>query len=140
MISASDILHLPCTQDLIEGGVAYALHSLPYSFNHTGSSAYERLRRVVAEAVVEIAFRRYLSEQHISFDVKSSPPFTEHNRHDVMLGGQRCEIKAFLISHREQITQTQRNRELLLKVPALVASDQHAAEGTLLAICISLHF
>jgi hypothetical protein len=129
MISASDILQLPCTRDLIEGGIAHALRSLPYSFNSTGSSIYDRLRRAVAETAVELAFRRYLSAQSIPFEVKSALPFSGHDRHDVMLDGRRCEIKSFLISQREQIEQAQRNRELLLKVPALVASDQHAAEG-----------
>lgn len=129
MISASDILHLPCTNDLIEGGIAYALHSLPYQFPRTGGSLYERLRRAVAGAAVELAFRRYLSEQNIPFAVKAALPFTEHEHYDVMFGERRCELKSFLISQRDQISHMQRNPGLLLKVPALVASDEHAAEG-----------
>ena len=129
MVSASDLLHLPYTRDLTEGGIAYALRSLPYSFHRIPSSAYDRLRRAVASAAVELAFRRYLSEQNIPFDVKSALPFTEHDRYDVMLGGQRCEIKSFLISDRGQISQLQRAPEFALKAPALVASDQHAGDG-----------
>ena len=129
MISASDFLYLPYTRNLTEGGIAYALHSLPYSFNRANSSVYDRLRRLVAGAAVDLAFRRYLSEQTVPFEVKSAPPFTERDRYDVTLAGRRCEIKSFLISHREQTLQIQRNPKLLLNVPALVASDQHAAEG-----------
>jgi hypothetical protein len=129
MISTSDILRRPSTPDLIEGGIAYALHSLPYGFNRPGGSTYDRLRRNVAGAAVELAFRRYLSEQEIPFEVKSALPFTEHDRYDVMLGRRRCEVKSFLISPREQISLIGRNPELVLKAPALVASDQHAAEG-----------
>jgi hypothetical protein len=129
MITPSDILHLRYTRDLTEGGIAYALRSLPYSFQRVGSSIYDRLRRAVAGAAVQLAFRRYLSEQDIPFEVKGALPFTEHERYDVMLGGRRCEIKSFLISQHEQISHLQRDPELVLNVPALVASDQHAAEG-----------
>jgi hypothetical protein len=129
MISASDILPLPCTHDLIEGGITYALRSLPYSFKRVGASSYDRLRRAATEAAVELAFRRYLSEQNVPFEVKGALPFTEHERYDVMLGGRRCELKSFLIGQRDQVSHLQRNPGLLLKVPALVASDEHAAEG-----------
>ncbi|HUE98893.1 MAG TPA: hypothetical protein VMN99_06540, partial [Anaerolineales bacterium] len=129
MISASDLLHISYTRDLTVGGIAYALHSLPYVYNRVGGSPYDRLRRVVAGAAVELAFRRYLSEQNIPFDVKGAMPFTEHDRYDVSLGRRRCEIKSFLISHREQISEIQRNPQVLLRAPALVASDQHAGEG-----------
>lgn len=129
MITSSDLLHLPYTRDLTEGGIAYALHSLPYIYNRIGGSAYDRLRRVVASAAVELAFRRYLAEQNIAFDVKSAMPFTEHERHDVSLGGCRCELKSFLISHRDQISQVKHNPQILLRAPALVSSDQHAGDS-----------
>ena len=129
MISTSDLLHLPYTPDLTEGGIAYALRSLPYGFQRVSGSPYDRLRRAVAGAAAELAFRRYLAEQNIPFEVKSALPFTDHDRYDVTLGGRRCEIQSFLIRHRQQISQIQRDPELLLKAPALVASDQHAAEG-----------
>jgi hypothetical protein len=129
MISPSDLIHLPYTRDLTEGGIAYALHSLPYMHLRTGGSPYDRLRRVVAGAAVELAFRHYLSEQNIPFEVMGAPPFTDHDRYDVSLGGRRCAIKSFLISHREQISEIQRNPQVVLKAPALVASDQHAGDG-----------
>ncbi len=83
----------------------------------------------MAGAAVELAFRRYLSEQRIPFEVKGALPFTDHERYDVMLGRRRCEVKSFLISQRQQIFEIQRDPGILLKAPALVASDQHAAEG-----------
>jgi len=129
MISTSNFLRLRYTHDLIEGGIAYALRSLPYNFNHAKGLVYDRLRRLVASAAVDLAFRRYLSEQDIPFEVKSALPFTERDRYDVTLAGRRCEVKSFLIHQPEQILQIQRNPEFLLKAPALVASDQHAAEG-----------
>ena len=128
MITASDLIHLPYTRDLTEGGIAYALRSLPYIYNRMGGSSYDPLRRVIASAAVQLAFRRYLSEQNIPFEVKGAAPFTEHDRYDVSLGGRRCDLQPFLISHLDQISEMQRNPQVLLKAPALVASDQHAGD------------
>ncbi len=129
MIRTSDLLHLPYTRDLTEAGIAYALRSLPYMYNRMSGSPYDKLRRIVAGVAVELAFRRYLSEQNIPFDVKGATPFTEPDRYDVSLGGRRCDIKSFLISYREQISEMKRNPQVVLKAPALVPSDQNAAEG-----------
>ncbi len=129
MLSFSNLLHLPYTSDLTEGGITYALRSLPYTYNRMGGSPYDRLRRIVAGVAVELAFRRYLSEQNIPFDVRGATPFTEPDRYDVSLGGRRCDIKSFLISYRDQITEMKRNPEIVLKAPALVPSEQNAAEG-----------
>src|SRR5512145_1817614 len=103
MVSASDLIHLPYTSDLTEGGIAYAVRSLPYTYNRTGGAPYERIRRIVAGIAVELAFRRHLGEHHIPFDVMAAAPFTEPDRYDVSLAGRRCDIKSFLISYREQI-------------------------------------
>jgi hypothetical protein len=129
MITSSDLIHLPYTRDLTEGGIAYALRSLPYTYSRAGGSIYDRLRRVVAGAAVELAFRRYLSEQNILFEVKAANPFTDPERYDVALGGRRCDIKSFLISRREQVAEMKRNPQVMLNAPALVPSDQNAAEG-----------
>jgi hypothetical protein len=92
-----------------------------------GGSAYDRLRRAVAEAAVELAFRRYLSQNGIPFEIKGAAPFTDPDRYDVTLGGRRCEIQTFLIGHRDQVAQVQRDPHALFRAPARVASDQHAA-------------
>ena len=129
MITAVDVLHLPYTHDLTEGGIVYALHALPHAYPRTGGSPYDSLRRAVTGAAVELAFRRYLAQHNIPFEVKSAAPFTEPDRYDVTLGGRRCEIQSYLINHRDQITQIQRDPQVLFKAPARVPSDQHAAAG-----------
>ena len=85
MITSSDLLPLPYTRDLTAGGIAYALRSLPYIYNRPGGSVYDRLCRLVASASVELAFRHYLSEQKIPFDIRGALPFTEHERYDVIV-------------------------------------------------------
>ncbi len=128
MIAASDFIRLPYTPDLAEAGIAYAVRSLPYTYNRMGGSSFDRLRRIAAGVAVELAFRRYLGEQGIPFDIKGATPFTDPDRYDVSLGGRRCDIKSFLITHRNQISEMRRDPDVVLKAPALVPSDQHAAD------------
>lgn len=109
MISASDVLHLPYTPDLTEGGIACAHRALPYSFPRARSAPYDRLRRAVASAAVGLAFRRDLAEQNIPFQVQSALPFTERHRYDVLLAGQRCRVRSFFVIQRQQVSQIRRD-------------------------------
>ncbi|MDX1377461.1 MAG: hypothetical protein R3307_01330 [Anaerolineales bacterium] len=129
MSSTSDLVYLPYTRDLTEGGIVYALRSLPYTYNRKGGSPYEKLRRTVAGAAVELAFRRHLAEQDVPFEVKGVTPFTKPDRYDVTLGGRRCDIHSFLITRKNQIAEIKRNPHVVLNAPALVPSDQNAGEG-----------
>jgi hypothetical protein len=129
MISMSDFIKLPYTPDLTEGGIAYATRSLPYTYNRMGGSLYSRLRRIVGGVAVELAFRRYLGEQNIPFDVKGATPFTEPDRYDVALGNHRCDIKTFIISKRNQITAMRRNPGTTLRAPALIPEDQFSSNN-----------
>ena len=108
MITPNDFIKLPYTPDLTEGGILYATRSLSYTYDRMGGSLYSRLRRIVSGVAVELAFRRYLGEQAIPFDVKGATPFSEPDRYDVSLGGHRCDIKTFVMSKRNQITTTRR--------------------------------
>jgi hypothetical protein len=98
-------------------------------YTRTGSSIYDRLRRAVANTAVELAFRRYLAEQDVPFEVKGARPFAEPERYDVSLGGRRCDIKSFFISYREQVMEMKRNPQVILNAPALVPSEQNISEG-----------
>ena len=128
MITAGDFIKLPYTPDLTEGGIAYATRSLSYTYDRMGGSLYSRLRRIVSGVAVELAFRRYLGEQEIPFDVKGATHFSEPDRYDVSLGGHRCDIKTFVMSKRNQITTTRRTPELVLRAPALIPADQFSPD------------
>jgi hypothetical protein len=129
VIKSSDLLRLPYTPDLTEAGIAYALRSLPYSFDRIGSKSYDSIRRVAANVAAELAFRRYLTQQDIPFDVTGGAPFTEPDKYNVSLGGYRCDIKSFLISHRNQISQMRNDPSVIIHAPALVPSDHHSMDG-----------
>jgi hypothetical protein len=129
MISAENFIRLPYSPDLTEGGIAYAVRSLPYTYNRMGGSLYSRLRRIVGGVAVELAFRRYLGEHDIPFDVKGLTPFIEPDNYDVSLGGHRCDLKTFITSKRGQITAMRRNPSIALRAPALIPADQFAGEN-----------
>ena len=130
MLALSDILHLPYTSDLTEGGISYACRLLATTSDRMGGSTEDRLRRIVGRVAAELAFRRFLSEQTIPFGVLGAIPFTKPDRYDVSLGGHRCNLKSFLITHRPQITKLRQDPSLVLQAPALVPIDQFAAEGS----------
>jgi hypothetical protein len=127
MLSAPDFIKLPYSPDLTEGGIAYATRSLPYTYDRMGGSLYSRLRRIVGGVAVELAFRRYLGEQGVPFDIKGATPFSEPDRYDVALGGHRCDLKTFVTSKRNQITAMRRNPGLVLRAPAMIPEDQFQA-------------
>jgi hypothetical protein len=119
----------PYTPDLTEGGIAYACRSLACSVNRKGSLPFDRLRHVVAGAATELAFRRYLVEQAVPFEVGGNRPFTDPDRYDVSLGGHRCELISYPLSRRGQVVLLRQNPALVLQAPALLPLDEFAAEG-----------
>jgi hypothetical protein len=129
MITTSDFIRIPYARDLTQSGIDYALRALPSIYDRMSGSLYSRLRRIVGGTAVELAFRRYLGEQGIRFDVKESKPFTEPDQYDVSLGGHRCDIKNFLTSKRNQISAVRRDLSLILRAPALIPSDTFVSEA-----------
>lgn len=129
MLAPSDLLRLPYTPDLSEAGIAYACRSLAHTYDRMGGQPVDRLRRIVAGVAVELAFRRYLGEAAVPFDVLGATPFTDPDHYDVSLGGHRCDLKSYHISRRDQIRLLRRDPGLALQAPALVPLDQFGAEG-----------
>jgi len=128
MITPEDFIHLPCTPDLTPAGIAYACRSLAYTYDRMGGTPANRLRRIVAGIMVELAFRRHLSHRDIPFDLLGATAFTDPDRYDVALGGRRCDIKSFLIHHKGRISLIRSHPERLLEAEALVPVDQLSAD------------
>jgi len=129
MLTAPDLIHLPYTPDLSESGCAYACRWLTsrHEYERDYSAAY--MRQIAGQVSVELAFRRYLTEQGAPFDVLGLHPFTSPERYNVALGGHRCDVVSTLITRRKQITELREEAGKLLQVPALVPIDEYAAEG-----------
>lgn len=130
MTGVSDFLPLAFTPDLTQGGIDYALRSLPYTYNRMGGSRFSRLRRIVGGVAVELALRRMLAEREIPFDTRGATPFTQPDRYDIALGNRRCDLKTFIISKRTQISALRQRPALALDAPALVPEDQMLAAGS----------
>ncbi len=128
MLTPADFVSLPYAADLTEGGIQYALRSLPYTYDRMGGAPTTRMRRIVAGIAVELAFRRYLGTQGIRFDTLGATPFTEPDRYDVSLGGRRVDIKSTLLTNRNKIRHIGRAPQSLLQAEALVPTDQVDAE------------
>ncbi|GAB4522731.1 MAG: hypothetical protein Fur0018_04850 [Anaerolineales bacterium] len=124
MLSSADFVTLPYTPDLTEGGIHYATRSLIYTYDRMGGTPSRRMRRIVAGIAVELAFRRYLNGQGVTFDVLGSTPFTDPDRYDVSLGGRKVDVKSFLVPARRQIRALRAHPEHLLDAEALVPCDQ----------------
>jgi hypothetical protein len=89
-----------------------------------GGSPYDRLRRIAAGVAVELAFRRYLTDKGVPFDILGATPFSAPDRYDLAIGGRRCDVKSFLIFNKSRIQGLRRDPSRLLEAPALVPADQ----------------
>jgi hypothetical protein len=129
MITSSDLISLPYTPDLSEGGIAYACHWLAGAYERMGDSPAERLRSRSGGAAVELAFRRYLTTQAVPFEVREGTPFSQPEHYTLALGGHRCDIISYLITRPGQLAQLRQDPASLLQAPALIPLEQFAAEG-----------
>ncbi len=127
MLTTKDFITIPYTPDMTQGGIAYACKSLAYTYNRMGSTPFKRLQRIVAGVAVELAFRRHLSQNDIPHDNLGATPFTDPDRYDISIGGRRCDIKSYLLIHKDQISGIRRNPAQLLEAQTLVPEDQIAA-------------
>jgi hypothetical protein len=129
LINTSDFIQLPYTPDLSEGGSAFACRWLAGTFGRLGEAPAERLRRCAGGTAVELAFRRYLVEQSVPFEVREKTPFSQPEHYALALGGHRCELISYLISRPDQVEQLRQNPASLLQAPALIPLEQFEAEG-----------
>ncbi|MCA2001703.1 MAG: hypothetical protein LDL51_07555 [Chloroflexi bacterium] len=133
MLSPSDLLRLPYSPDLTEGGIAYALLSLQY-----GEFSWENLQNRTARAIVEIAFRRFLFQQGVPFEARPTAPFSAPLRYDVHLGGRRCQLETILVSSRRRISEFRKRPASLLKIPAPLPSGAGLQEHDLILFAFLL--
>jgi hypothetical protein len=128
MITAADFVQLPFPRDLTEAGLVYARRVLLNRQGPASASLYGAVRRTVASAALNLAFRRYLSDKGIPTGAHRTQPFSDPDRYDLELGGRSCELKAFLISRAPQWRSLVAEPQLALDAPALVPLDRHVSE------------
>lgn len=129
MLQASDLIHIPYTHELTEGGIAYACRSLAHSYQRKINLPIERMRQAAGETAVELAFRHYLGDQNIPFHVNEATPFTNPDHHDISLGGHRCKVKSTSITQRRQISFMRADPGRLLQSQVHIPVEEFVAEG-----------
>ncbi len=129
MLDPADLLRLPFTPDLSEAGISFACRSLAYSYSNTQAASFIHLRGLSVEVAAELAFRRYLHQQGIPFSVRERAPLQTSGQYDISLGGHRCGLRTYFISHPDQIELLAKNPAALLQAPALIPLDELAGDG-----------
>ena len=124
MVAVDDLITLTYTTDLTRSGITYAGRSLARAYEPAGPARFARLRQVVAEIAVELAFRRYLQDQEVPIDHLNATSFTDPDRYDLAIAGRRCELVSSLIFNKQRIREIRAFPETLLAAPALVPSSQ----------------
>jgi len=128
MLSPADFIHLPYTHDLTPAGIAYTCRWLVYSPDRTGKPTIQHLRSLVADAAVELAFRRYLAGQEVPYQNLGAAPFSDPNRYDISLGGRRIKFHTSLITQKPTIRQVRKDPASLLHTSVLTPGDSSASE------------
>ena len=128
MVTETDFIAIPFTPDMTQAGIQYARKSLPYTYDRMGGDRFKRLRRIVAGKAVELAFKRHLNNEEIPHDILGSTPFTDPDHYDIAIGGRRCDIKSFMLTHKKRIREVRKEPQRLLSAQALVPVDQMKSE------------
>jgi hypothetical protein len=128
VITPYDFISLPYTAEMTGAGIAYACRSLIHTYDRMGGSDFERMRRIVGGKAVELAFLRRLQALDIPYDLRGATPFTDPDQYDIALRGRRCDVKSYVILHKDRIRKLRQNPELLLDAAALVPAGQLDSE------------
>ncbi|MDH5505611.1 MAG: hypothetical protein OEZ02_00140 [Anaerolineae bacterium] len=126
MLSEQDFIELAYTADLTQAGAAYVCRDWVTS-PWRADDGIEAARQLLAEKAGELAWRRYLGEAEIGYDVLAGSKFSEASSFDIALGGRRCMAATGLIWRREAIVQVLSKPSRLLENPVILPREQLAS-------------
>ncbi len=117
MITVEDYIYLPFTPDLIRGSLSHAIHLLPYIHTQFADEVYQKFQHLAEATAVELALRRFLSQQNIPFVVQKSLSFAHHDQYDIFMAGRRLML---------QVLQFENDLPLdLLSTQVILPSEHH---------------
>jgi hypothetical protein len=123
MLSPADFITLSYTPDMTPAGIAFACQTLPYSYDRNPLTSFQRLRRVVADQAVELAFRRHLSRIHLPHKLNQDSSFAYPSRVSAVIGGRNCCLYSTVIFHRRMIRRIRHDPAILLSSPAMAPAE-----------------
>lgn len=131
MVTASDLIPLAFNPDMTQAGISIVIRSLAGPRDRETGLTTHDIREQVAGVVMELAFRRLISQEHIPHRYLETAPFTAPGQRDITIGGRRCTIIHNLITHKSKIREVRLNSVKLLEAqvnlppnPALVSNPQ----------------
>jgi hypothetical protein len=98
-ITRADLIPLAYASELPLAGCLYACRGLFHAADYTRASRYIAMRQVAGQAVIELAFQRFLSEQGIPFYLEAVTPFTTPDHASLVLGGHLCQVVFIINNH-----------------------------------------
>ena len=117
MLSLSDVVRLPYTPDLTLAGIADTCRKRARAAYPSQPVILENLHASVASTASELAFRRYLDQQHVAYQLRKSPTPNNPDQRVLELAGNRCEWICPLISNHSDIQQLGEDANRLLALP-----------------------
>ena len=126
MIDTGDFIAAEFSEDLTAAGISLSREGLSRPRGGGPERAYVGLRREIAAVAVALAFRRHLSHQGISYRVARRRSF-DSSGVQLLVGGNRCSINSYLISHPDQIAALESDPGLALTSPALIPANSRWA-------------
>ena len=127
MLDQADFLRLVYTPDLTAAGMTYASQQLHLPSSHSPPEVRQRIQQLVLDKAVELAFRRYLDTQHVSYDTAPGTAFANHAEYYLRLGGWRCNFISHWIDQTEIAHQVLAQPASLLQAAALLSSQRVVA-------------
>ncbi len=120
MLTLSDLVHIPYTDDLTQAGTLYASRCLALDLVQASNQDLTSLRCLSAEVAADLSLKRYFAQEHISYKVLEAEPFTHPDRNEIILGGRPCHVINAWIARKAHIHRIKDNPAVLLPAPACV--------------------
>jgi hypothetical protein len=98
-ITSADLIPLAYASELPLAGCLYACRGLFHVADYTRAARPIAMRQVAGQAVVELAFQRFLSEQGIPFYREAVTPLTTPDHASLVLGGHLCQVLPIMNNH-----------------------------------------
>ena len=124
MLQAHDLLRLEYTSDLTEAGIVYACHHIANFVGNDIETVYATLKQLVINKAVELAFRRYLSNQGVQNKTVASLSANNPDPFHLLIGIWHCIFQSSWIASPQIIQQVQDQPECLLQAAALMPAER----------------
>jgi hypothetical protein len=112
MVRHDEFIQIPCTQDMIQAGTAYVTRRMVQQAGPAPDTRYDYLRQGVADKIVDLAFRRLLSEQKIPHQFAEPASYAHPDEYEIAFGGRRSVVFGQLVCQREEIKKVHRDPNL----------------------------